>query len=99
MKSFNKRNAIFPHDKRKRIPKPIGGHKEEEVKELPLPTENGFEHIGTSTLTKSKVRLEDMITLGLITNSRYSGPVKKILHAPTLRIFAVKVILLIRKYH
>jgi hypothetical protein len=98
MKSFNKRNAIFPYDKRKRIPKPIGGHKEEEIKEPSVQSDNGFEHIGISTLTKSKVRLEDMITLGLITNSRYSGPVKKILHAPTLRIFAVKVILFIRKY-
>ena len=64
-----------------------------------MQTDNGFEHIGSSTLTKSKVRLEDMITLGLITNSRYSGPVKKILHAPTLRIFAVKVLILRRKSH
>lgn len=56
----------------------------------------------TSTLSKShsisingsnsifKVRLEEMITLNLMKSNKNSGAIKKMLHAPTLSIFAVK---------
>lgn len=37
-----------------------------------------------------KVKLEEMITLNLLRSNKNSGLIKKMLHAPTLGIFAVK---------
>ena len=34
--------------------------------------------------------MEEMITLGLMKGSRDTGAVKKMLHAPTLKVFSVK---------
>ena len=42
--------------------------------------------------THSTVRLEDLITLSILKDSHLSGSVKKMLHAPSLKLFAVKVI-------
>ena len=49
-------------------------------------------------LLDSRVRLEDMITLGILKENRMSGCVKKMLHAPSLRLFAIKVYIYIHTY-
>jgi hypothetical protein len=43
-------------------------------------------------LTQSVVRLEEMITLSIIKSSCASGTVRKVLHAPTFKIYATKEI-------
>jgi len=45
-----------------------------------------------TTMTFSQVRLEDMITLSILKGTRNSGSVKKMLHAPSLKLYAVKEI-------
>ena len=37
-----------------------------------------------------EVKLEEMITIGIMKRSRNSGAMKKMLHVPTMRLFAVK---------
>eukprot|EP01017_Pseudomicrothorax_dubius_P044396 TRINITY_DN7499_c0_g3_i1.p1 TRINITY_DN7499_c0_g3~~TRINITY_DN7499_c0_g3_i1.p1 ORF type:complete len:743 (+),score=107.15 TRINITY_DN7499_c0_g3_i1:42-2270(+) len=41
-------------------------------------------------LINSSIKLEEMITLALIKSSRVTGAVKKMLHAPTLKLYAMK---------
>lgn len=41
-------------------------------------------------LVNSAIKLEEMLTLSLLKNSRYSGAVKKMLHVPTLKLYAIK---------
>ncbi len=41
------------------------------------------------TLINSRIKLEEMITLGVM-KGNHTGSVKKMLHAPTLKMFAVK---------
>ncbi|KAL4431841.1 hypothetical protein ABPG74_015281 [Tetrahymena malaccensis] len=41
-------------------------------------------------ISSSSIKLEEMITLGVIKCQRDSGVVKKIFHAPTLRLYSVK---------
>lgn len=40
-------------------------------------------------LLNSRLKLEEMITLGIIKGSKNTGTVKKMLHAPTLKVFVV----------
>ncbi|EAR87667.1 Serine/Threonine kinase (macronuclear) [Tetrahymena thermophila SB210] len=46
--------------------------------------------VGGQSYPVFKVRLEEMITLNLLKSNKNSGAIKKMLHAPTLSIFAVK---------
>ncbi len=48
--------------------------------------------IKKTTLPFSQVRLEEMITLSILKGTRNSGSVKKMLHAPSLKLYAVKEI-------
>lgn len=45
-----------------------------------------------ATLPFSQVKLEEMITLSVLKGTRNTGPIKKMLHAPTLKLYAVKEI-------
>ena len=45
---------------------------------------------GSGSSSNFRVKLEEMITLNLMTSNKNSGVMKKMLHAPTLAIFAVK---------
>ena len=44
-----------------------------------------------------QVKLEEMITLSILKGTRNTGSVKKMLHAPTLKLYAVKEIPLINR--
>ena len=39
---------------------------------------------------EGNLKLDEMITLGLLKRSSLTGPIKKMLHAPTQKLFAVK---------
>lgn len=41
-------------------------------------------YINNTYLLSTKLRLEEMITLGLMKGNRQTGLIKKMLHAPTL---------------
>lgn len=43
-------------------------------------------------LPNIEIKPNEMVTLSVIKSSHETGTVKKLLHAPTLRLFAVKVI-------
>ena len=58
----------------------------------PEPTRTVFDTINLKTLTTSSVKLEHMITLSVLKSTRSSGSVKKMLHAPSLKLYAVKVL-------
>ncbi len=55
--------------------------------------ENNFNSINTQRKESYTecFKLSEMITLGLLSSGSESGTVKKMIHAPTLRMFAVKV--------
>ena len=44
----------------------------------------------SSTLITSRIKLDEMITLGKIKGSRDTGIVRKVLHAPTLKLYIIK---------
>jgi len=48
--------------------------------------------IKKTTVQSSQVKLEEMITLSILKGTRNSGSVKKMLHAPSLKLYAVKEI-------
>ena len=48
-------------------------------------------NVNMQPLINNSIKLEEMITLGLMKGTRKTGPVKKMLHAPTLKLYAVKV--------
>ena len=48
------------------------------------------EFFGLKAFAKSKISLDQLITIGMLKGNSTSGPVKKMLHAPTLRIYALK---------
>ena len=49
---------------------------------------NQLNQLGAAKPSKADLRLDQMITLGVFKSS--SGSIKKMLHAPTLKIYAVK---------
>ncbi len=64
-----------------------------------LSQSSGFSTLDTNpikgTLSNTDIRLEHMITLGLFKSS--SGTVKKMLHAPSLKIYCVKEVPIINR--
>ncbi len=65
-------------------------HKEKQPGLPPAPAPDfGFKK---TTLPSSQVRLEEMITLSILKGTRNTGSVKKMLHAPSLKLYAVKEI-------
>lgn len=42
-------------------------------------------------ITKIPLKLNEMITINVMKSSHETGSIKKVLHAPTLKLFAVKV--------
>ncbi|CAK57467.1 unnamed protein product (macronuclear) [Paramecium tetraurelia] len=46
--------------------------------------------LSISTLVQSQIRIEDMITTGTLRSYADSSPVKKMLHAPTMKLYVVK---------
>jgi hypothetical protein len=46
---------------------------------------------GIKALSKSDIRLDQMVTLGMLKGTGVSGPVKKMLHVPTITLYAIKV--------
>ena len=69
--------------------KKIHAKHKEAAKQNPAPTGPDFGFKKT-TLPFSQVRLEEMITLSILKGTRNSGSVKKMLHAPSLKLYAVK---------
>jgi serine/threonine protein kinase len=74
-----------------------GGRREEEKhKSRSKPKDKAKQVLDTSfkkaTMPIGQVRLEDMITLSILKGTRNTGSVKKMLHAPTLKLYAVKEI-------
>lgn len=60
---------------------------------------NGFGHFANmnnemqiNTIEPTSIKLQQMVSLGLIKSSGISGPIKKMLHVPTLTIYWVKEI-------
>lgn len=53
---------------------------------------NAAPHLGGDQkhLINSGMKLEEMLTISILKSGRYSGSVKKMLHVPTLRLYAVK---------
>ncbi|KRX03384.1 Protein kinase-like domain [Pseudocohnilembus persalinus] len=46
--------------------------------------------INNSYLLSTKLKLEEMITMGLMKGNRHTGLIKQMLHAPTLQLYAIK---------
>ncbi|CAD8112638.1 unnamed protein product [Paramecium sonneborni] len=46
--------------------------------------------LSISSLVQSQIRIEDMITTGMLRSYADSSPVKKMLHAPTMKLYVVK---------
>ena len=45
---------------------------------------------GLRALPESPIRLDQMVTLGMLKGTSLTGPVKKMLHAPTLKMYCLK---------
>ena len=72
-----------------------GKKKRSHKKYAPMQTEAKKEQefgFKKATLQYSQVKLEEMITLAVLKGTRNSGSIKKMIHAPTLKLYAVKEI-------
>jgi serine/threonine protein kinase len=89
-KGLNKIYEESIHPKKVKKLEPIGGRKKYHAKhDVSVKKDYGFKK---ATLPFSQVKLEEMITLSVLKGTRNSGSIKKMLHAPTLRLYAVKEI-------
>lgn len=74
----------------------IGRKEEEKQKVRAKHKDKAKQQLDTSfkktTMPSCQVRLEDMITLSILKGTRNTGSVKKMLHAPSLKLYAVKEI-------
>jgi len=49
------------------------------------------QHSHRESSTQLSLKLNEMITISVMKSSHETGSIKKVLHAPTLKLFAVKV--------
>jgi len=94
-KGLNKiyEEPIYPKKVKKL--EPIGGRKKYHARhDVSVKKDYGLKK---ATLPFSQVKLEEMITLSVLKGTRNTGSIKKMLHAPTLKLYAVKEIPLINR--